>query len=87
MNQSKYNKNEVRQYEPPGYMASVSENNGLYDPGFMPENKPAPHFQRPPIQHKDFMRDYRLHSVKILEVLNGYMDPWMPIYKDMHRKF
>jgi hypothetical protein len=84
---SKYNRSEKNHYEPPGYMANICSNGGVYEKEFVPENKPAPHFQRPPIQSKAFMKDYRRRSVQVMEPFGGYLDSWHPLNKDMFKNY
>ncbi len=68
-------------------MRTVSDNGGVYDPVFVPQDTPAPHFQRPDIRHIKQMRPHKFHSVQSMMPFVGYPDPWLPIVKDQFKRY
>jgi len=84
---SKYNYPEKLHYEPPEYLRSIHDNDGVFDPGFVPADKPAPHFQRQPIQGNRHIRDRGQKWRKKRSTYFGEIDPWMPIMKGRFIKY
>ena len=66
---------------------SIHDNDGVFDPGFVPADKPAPHFSRPPIQANKKMKDKGLRKVRRLSGYVGDFDPWLPIMRGRFRKY
>ena len=84
---SAYNYPEKFYYEPPEYLRSIHDNEGVFDPGFVPADTPAPHFSRPPIQGNRHMRDRGLRSLRKRTGYVGDFDPWLPIMKGRFSKY
>jgi len=80
------NRMEPVRYMPPNYLDNVASNGGVYAPEFEPEDKPAPHFQRPPIRHRKKINRH-LEMIKCFEINSGPLVPWHPLLRDRHKKF
>jgi len=84
---TKYNYLDKYYYEPPEYMRSIHDNDGVFDPGFVPADTPAPHFSRPPIRGNKHMRDKGWNYIKKRSGYFGDLDPWLPIMKGRYTKY
>ena len=84
---TKYNYLDKCYYEPPEYMRSIHDNDGVFDPGFVPADTPAPHFSRPPIRGNKHMRDKGWNYIKKRSGYFGDLDPWLPIMKGRYTKY
>ena len=54
---TRYNEVERRHYEPPNYHANVFGNRGVFGAEFVPTDKPAPYFERPPVRTNSLQTD------------------------------
>ena len=84
---TRYNYPEKFWYEPPEYLRSIHDNDGVFDPGFVPTDKPAPHFQRPPIQGNRHIKDRGLNWRRRRTTYLGDFDPWLPIMRGRFSKY
>jgi len=68
-------------------MDNVMSNEGVYTPEFVPEDTPAPHFQRPPLRSGKRDRPRDLEAIKRFEMEYGRLEPWNPLLRDKYKRF
>ena len=78
---TKFNLPHPVRYEPPGYYGNVFENKGVYREEFVPQDKPAPHFQRALVRSHKLIKDKYLKSVLDLEGYHGKLPVYSTLYK------
>lgn len=85
---TKYNWVEVPKYEPPGYVGNVAANHGIYEEEWAPSDKPAPHFERPPIRVNSLMEDKGLMTILRMDRFQERPLPvWSPLLKGYFKRF
>lgn len=85
---SRYNTVEKMIYEPPGYVRNVFDHRGVYSPEFVPQDRPAPSFERPPIRNNRLKLDMYLKRALNLETFSQSNIPrYHPLLKPMYKKY
>ncbi|TRY70432.1 hypothetical protein TCAL_09297 [Tigriopus californicus] len=85
---SRYNRPEKVLYEPPGYVRNIFDHGGVYSPEFVPQDRPAPSFERPLIRANKKMRDSYLVEALNLETFSSANIPrYHPLLKPMFKKY